>query len=208
MTASSTVIRQKNAPPPESVVTPERYQEGIPSFTGWMKSIEKNAETFQRHYDEYEPDMADIAAVKAMVEQSGVKALMIGEDWCPDVWRGLPVMYRIAELTGMEVRTLFRDQHKDVMAEFLNKGEFESVPAVVFYDKNHNYLGHWIERADKANAEMPEIRKESGMNDVERDTPAWEEARTRYNAMVWEHAEGWRDAQLSEIRDLLVEALS
>ncbi len=208
MTASSTVIRQKDAPPANSVVTAERFAQGIPTFAEWMKAIEKNQETFQRHYDEYEPDMADIAAVKAMVEQSGVKALLIGEDWCPDVWRGLPVLCRIGELTGMEVRLFMRDQHKDIMAEFLNKGEFESVPTIVFYDKNHNYLGHWIERADKANAEMPQIRQAAGMNDVERDTPEWEAARGRYNEQVWEHAEGWRDAQLAEIRALLVEALS
>ena len=208
MTANSTVIRQKNAPPANSVVTPARFAEGIPTFAAWMAAIEKNKELFQRHYDEYVPDTADIAAVKAMVGQSGVKALVIGEDWCPDVWRGLPVMSRIGELTGMEVRLFMRDNHKDIMAEFLNKGEFESVPTIVFYDKNHNYLGHWIERADKANTEMPEIRKASGMADAERDTPAWEAARARYNDSVWAHAEGWRDAQLSEIRALLVEALS
>ena len=208
MTANSTVIRQKNAPPANSVVTPARFAEGLPTFAAWMNAIEKNKETFQRHYDEYEPDMADIAAVKAMVEQSGVKALLLGEDWCPDVWRGLPVLCRISELTGMEIRLFDRDTNKDIMAEFLNKGEFESVPTIVFYDRNHNYLGHWIERADKANAEMPEIRKASGMNDVERDTPAWEAARARYNEMVWQHAEGWRDAQLAEFRALLVEALS
>ena len=118
---------------------------------------------------------------------------------------GLPVMARVGELTGMEVRFFLRDQNKDIMAEFLKDGEFESIPAIVLYDGNHQYLGHWIERADRANAEMPALRQV--MEGVERDTPAWEEARAKYQASTWDWAEGWRDAQLSEIRALLEESL-
>ena len=206
MTATSTVLAKKAAPPADSVVTPERFAEGMPTFAAWMAAIEKNKETFQRHYDEYVPDMGDIAAIKALVEQHGVKALLIGEDWCPDVWRGLPVFSRMGELTGMETRIFLRDLNKDIMAEFLNKGEFESVPTIVFYDKNHNYLGHWIERADRANAEMPALRKV--MEGVERDTPAYEEARAQYQLLTWEHAEDWRDAEVAEFRALLEEALA
>ena len=206
MTATSTIIRGKTAPPADSVVTPERYKEGLPSYAAWMAAIEKNKDNFERHAAEYVPDMDDIAAVKALVEKHGAKALVIGEDFCPDVWRGVPVIARISELTGMEVRYFQRDQNKDIMAEFLNKGEFESVPTIVFYDRDHRYLGHWIERADRANAEMPALRVV--MEGVERDTPAWEEARAKYQASTWEHAEDWRDAQLTEARALIEEALA
>ena len=205
MTATSTIIRKKTAPSGISVVTAERFAEGMPSCAAWMKAIEKNQENFQRHYDEWQADPADIDAVKALVQKHGVKALVIGEDWCPDVWRGLPVMARMGELTGMEVRFFLRDQNKDIMAEFLKDGEFESVPTIVLYDRDHRYLGHWIERADRANAEMVALREITA--GVERDTPAWTEARAKYTAKTWEMAEGWRDAQLTEIRALLDEAL-
>lgn len=206
MTAASTILAKLTPPPANSVVTPERFKEGMPSFAAWMAAIEKNKETFQRHYDEWVPDMADIEAVKALVASKGVKVLVIGEDWCPDVWRGLPVVARIGELTGMETRFFLRDLNKDIMAEFLKDGEFESVPTIVFYDKNHKYLGHWIERADRANAEMPALRKV--MEGVERDTPAYEEARAKYQLLTWDHAEDWRDAELSEFRALIEEALA
>ncbi len=206
MTATSTIIRTKAAPPADSVVTAERFAEGMPSYAEWMAAIEKNKDNFERHYNEYEPDMGDMEAVKQLVQQHGVKALVIGEDFCPDVWRGVPVMARISENTGMEVRFFQRDQNKDIMAEFLKDGEFESVPTVVLYDRDHKYLGHWIERADRANAEMPELRKH--MEGVERDTPAWEEARAKYTAGTWERAEGWRDAQLTELRALIEEAIA
>lgn len=206
MTATSTITRRAQAPRADSVVTPERYKKSYDSFKAWMDAIALNKESFQRHYDEWQPDPADIAAIKAAVEKAGVKALVIGEDWCPDVWRGLPTIARIGELTGMEVRYIKRDENKDVMAEFLKNGEFESIPVIVLYDRDHKYLGHWIERADRANAEMPALRQI--LAGVERDTPAFEEARKKYTAATWEHAEGWRDAQASEIRALLEEALA
>jgi len=205
-TAASTITRKAAPAKPDSVVTPERFKQGMANFAEWMKAIEKNQDSFQRHYDEFKPDPKDIAALKALVEKSGVKMLVIGEDWCPDVWRGLPVACKISEQSGMELRILLRDQNKDVMAEFLKDGEFESIPTIVFYDRDQKYLGHWIERADLANEQMKETR--SILAGVERDTPAYEEARARYNTRTWELAEGWRQAQVKESIALLTEALS
>ena len=45
------------------------------------------------------------------------------------------------------VREFFRDQNLDIMNEFLYKGEFQSIPTLVFYDKDMNQLGVWHERA-------------------------------------------------------------
>ena len=147
-----------------SVVTPERFATGLTSFEAWMEAIEERKDEFQSHYDEYTPDAADIAAMKKLVEEHGVKVLTIGEHWCPDVWRGLPVMARIAEATGMEHRIFFRDQNKDIMSEFLLNGEFESIPTVVFYDRDHNYprpldrATRGRERADAGNTPAGDAR--------------------------------------------------
>ena len=206
MTATTTITRRAQAPKAGSVVTPERFKTGFDSFKAWMDAIALNKENFQRHYDEWQAAAGDIAAIKAAVEKDGVKALVIGEDWCPDVWRGLPTMARIGELTGMEVRFLKRDENKDVMSEFLKQGEFESIPAIVLYDRDHKYLGHWIERADRANAEMPPLRKV--MEGKEPGTPAHDEARAQYQLLTWDHAEDWRDAEVAEFRALLEEALA
>ena len=65
----------------------------------------------------------------------------------------------------MPLRYFERDANKDIMAEFLNQGEFESVPTVVFYDGNHNYLYHFIERPKTANVKMAELR--SACDDLE-----------------------------------------
>ncbi|MCH8199558.1 MAG: thioredoxin family protein [Chloroflexi bacterium] len=186
-----------------SVVTPERFASGLDSFEAWMEAIPERNEQFQSHYDEYEPDADDIAAVKRLVEAHGVKVLTLGEHWCPDVWRGLPVMAKVAEATGMEHRLLFRDQNKDIMSEFLKDGEFESIPTMVFYDRDHNYLGHWIERPTVANEQMGEIRQRLMPDGAPPEGPERDEVMRNYRAETTKLAADWRHASLKEWRELL-----
>ena len=188
-----------------SVVTPERFTEGMQTFEEWMGAIEVRKTEFLRHYEEFDPNADDIAAITRMVEERGVKALCLGEDWCPDVWRGIPVISKVSEATGMELRIFFRDKNKDIMSEFLNQGEFESIPTIVFYDGDHNYLGHWIERPSLANDEMEGLR--GMLSGVERGTPQFDEARARYDEETWKLAGNWRHASVAEFRAMLEEAL-
>lgn len=192
-----------------SVVTPERYATGIPSYREWIAAIGQRQAEFQRHYDEFQLGSEDIAYFKKLVQEKGLKALVIGEDWCPDVWRGLPVMARLQEATGMEVRYFMRDQNKDIMAEFLKNGEFESIPVSVFYDGNHNYLGHWIERAKLADEQMGEVRRKSLPSPMpEQGTPEYLAAMDAARTAAIDAAEPWRQAQIQEMRELLERALA
>ena len=43
------------------------------------------------------------------------------------------------------------------MNEFLKEGQYMSIPVAVFYDKDHDYICHWIERSQAANREQGEI---------------------------------------------------
>ena len=191
-----------------SVVTPQRFATGMDSFEAWMEAIPERGEDFQKHYDAYTPDPEDIAAVKQLVEAHGVKVLTIGEHWCPDVWRGLPVMHKIAQATGMEHRMFFRDQNNDIMAEFLKDGEFESIPTIVLYDGDHNYLGHWIERPVIANEEMVGIRARVMPDGAPPEGPERDRVMAEYRAETDKRASDWRHATLTEIRALIEKGLA
>ena len=186
-----------------SVVTPERFATGIDNFKAWMAAIPERHKEFQDHYDEYVPNAQDIEAVKRLVQAHGVKVLTLGEHWCPDVWRGLPVMAKIAEHTGMEHRMFPRDQHKDIMSEFLNKGEFESIPTMVFYDRNHRHLGTWIERPAIANEQMAEVRARVMPNGAPAEGPERDRLMAEYRVETNKLAADWRHATLKEMRQLL-----
>jgi hypothetical protein len=187
----------------ESVVTPERFAQGL-IYEQWIAAIDRNQERFQENYDAAEFSAEDVQAFRGLVARPNgpARCLALGEPWCPDVFRGLPVMARIAEACGMELRVFFRDQNKDIMAEFLNQGQHESIPTFVFYTRDHRYLCHWIERPALANEEMHLLRE------IFENRPR-EEALADYVAFqtgpVWAK---WRQETVREIRDLLIKHCS
>jgi thiol-disulfide isomerase/thioredoxin len=135
------------------------------------------------------------------------KMLVITEDWCPDCFRGVPVFQRIAEASGMEIKIFARDENKDIMAEYLAGGEFESIPTTVFYTKDMEYIWHFIERPAKANAEMREMAPMYARMRKPDKTPEEAEAAKReyvafQNGPIWG---GWRDATIKEVIELLDE---
>jgi hypothetical protein len=193
----------------ESVVTPERLSQGI-SYSQWMEQIDRNQDKFQDNYKNMQLNPDDVEAIKALVAKSGGPAtcLALGEAWCPDVFRGLPVIAKLCEATGIDLKIFFRDQNLDIMNEFLYKGEFQSIPTLIFYTSDHRQLGVWHERAQKARDEMPQL---SAITSKMRNPDISQEEREKYmseyaafqSGPVWG---GWRQAEVQEIRALLEEA--
>jgi len=188
----------------ESIVTPDRFASGL-TWEQYREHIKRNREKFENNYAETALRDEDVEAFRSLaVRPDGpAKVLALGEDWCPDVFRGLPVMVRIAEAAGMELRIFPRDDNLDIMNEFLNRGESQSIPTFVFYTRDHRYIAHWIERPAKANAELGEIPKLFEGLDTEKDR---DKMRERYDEFqrgpVWA---SWREATVRELRELLQE---
>jgi len=85
-------------------------------------------------------------------------ALMLAENWCGDVHRNSPLLAHIVEaMPNCELRVFFRDQNIDLTDCFLNNG-YRSIPVVVFFDKDWNEIGRWIERAHPATAKVVGVR--------------------------------------------------
>lgn len=198
-------------------LTAERFKQGK-TFQQYLDSGIRNRELFERNYNDLKMRPAQEAALKALAARpNGPHHLaVIGEDWCPDVYRGAPVAARIAEAMGIELRYFERDQNKDLIADYLN-GEFESIPVLVFFDKDHNELGHFIERPKLANEQIhmtreilgdvsPEgIARRLGHEPSEDEIKqARAEARERY--LEWQKGDiwaGWRLATVDEVIALL-----
>jgi hypothetical protein len=90
---------------------------------------------------------------------SGVKyVVMLAENWCGDVHRNSPLIAHIVEaMPGAELRVFLRDQNPDLRDTFLNNG-YQSIPVVVFFDKDWNEIGRWLERAHGATTVTAGIR--------------------------------------------------
>ena len=190
----------------ETVVTPERLAQGI-SYKEWAETIDRNQDKFEDNYKGTTPNPADVAAINAAAAKiGGVTCLALGEAWCPGVVRGMPVIGKLAEATGLDLKIFFRDQNLDIMNEFLYKGEFQSIPTLVFYTRDHKYIGHWIEKAKKVREDSPthlspitsRIRNQD-LTQEERDQAAADYVEFK-KGPIWA---SWRDAQVREIRELL-----
>ncbi|MBI4282124.1 MAG: thioredoxin family protein [Chloroflexi bacterium] len=184
-----------------SVVTPDRFKQGL-SYKEFLDQVKVNKDRFEQYYQTAKDALTpqDVRFFKEARDKGAVRILVLGEDWCPDVYRGMPVIARIAEASGMELRVFPRDANLDIMNEFLNQGQFQSIPTVVFYTSNQEYLCHWIERPKQAHDEMAQINEGIQQEMAGKDENEIRQARRdRTNARF----PAWQSATVKEIRDML-----
>ena len=190
----------------DSVVTPERYAQGF-SYTGYMDQIKVNKARFEGFYDGLTLSAEDTAFFKELTHRTNgpAKMMVIGEDWCGDVIRGLPVLARVAEAAGIPISIFPRDSHMDIMNEYLNRGEFLSIPVAVFYTADHKYICHWIERPSIAIKETAEIEKA-----IKYENQGIEEREfgQQRRARLAEKAQDWIDATVVELKELLSSSIA
>ena len=118
----------------------------------------------RKAYDGVRLSAAHEAAWKWLVAQPGgpAKVLAISEEWSSDCRRDIPLLAKLADTAGLELRIFTRDgqtmgrgpkpepdsPNADLMADLLNhkNGQsFQSVPVVVFYTKDFTSLYRYTE---------------------------------------------------------------
>ncbi len=174
-----------------SVITPERFARGM-TFDQYVKYTASPENLAREAFGSYFPDGGSIgtarrdnsavlrdryararltdqqdAAIKWLAAQPDgpAKVLVVSEDWSSDCRRDVPMLARLAEAGGLELRIFNRDGKKilgtrrpdpaahpdgnhDIMLEFLNAkngGEWASVPVVVIYTNDFRELHRYIE---------------------------------------------------------------
>ncbi len=189
----------------KSAVTPERFASGF-TFKDYVAQVTVNKDRFEEFYKtaRLSPGDADFFRKAAQPPYGLGKVLVICEDWCPDAFRGVPAMARIAEAAGAELRIFPRDKNLDIMNEFLNQGEFQSIPTCVFYTKDLGYIAHWIERPAQANEERTMIETEVKKNMREATE---QEIRKMVSARTQPLYPSWQQAEVQEVRKLLSQKL-
>lgn len=185
----------------------------------WQQYIEsgiRNRELFEDNYKGLTITPEQAARLKAVASKPGgpQRLVVIGEDWCPDVYRGTGVAQRMAEAMEIDFRFFERDQNKDLIQPYLKDGEFESIPVFVFFDKDQKEICHFIERPAKANAELHQTRDVLGDTspegiarklghepNEEEIAAARAEARQKY--MDWQKGATWASWRVATVDELL-----
>jgi hypothetical protein len=197
-----------------SVVTPERFDSAL-TYPDYLAAIAVNRDQFEHFYEIARLTEDDTAFFKnaASLPNGPAKVLVIAEAWCPDVFRGVPVIARIAEASGLTMKVILRDENPDIMDEFLLNGRARAIPVAVFYTSDHRYIAHWIERPAVAHAEIARLRAEFSAAhptvDVATATgPDRETLITFFNARLPQQYPAWQVETVREIRELLAASVN
>jgi 4-carboxymuconolactone decarboxylase len=165
-----------------SAVTPERFASGMSfdqyvTYVGSPQNLKREgsgeaprrdwSDHLRKAYEATRLTDEQVTAWKWLTSQPNgpSKVLVISEEWSSDCRRDVPVLARVAEIAGLELRIFTRDGQRysashrpslaeapdsnaDLMAEFLNEKNgqtWQSIPVVVFYTRDLEYLYHYIE---------------------------------------------------------------
>ena len=155
-------------------VTKDRFVQGL-TYEEYKAQMTRNRERFDETEAAVTLSGDDFRFFQQLPQPLHVLAL--AEDWCGDVIANLPVLGRLAQASPqIDLRIFLRDQHLDIMDQYLKEGQFRSIPVFVLFDADFNELGHWIERPSKMTALQADMRAnlfatEPLLADIAPDTP-------------------------------------
>ena len=122
------------------------YQgETIASFLSNSNDL---SDKYQQHIGEVQFD--DDLLVRLAEMPANLKIMVIAEPWSGDVLYYFPVLIRMAEEAGWEIRIFRRDSHPELILPYRKEGLYHSIPVYVFYDAEFNEVANWIERPAEA----------------------------------------------------------
>jgi hypothetical protein len=131
------------------------------TYDAYKAQMTRNREQVEQNERDLELKHEDIQAFRDLPRPVNVVAL--AEDWCGDVVANLPVLGRIAQESGgkINLRVHLRDQTpgSQIMDEHLYKGQFKSIPTVIFLDQDFNEMGVWVERPESVTRLREEKRQ-------------------------------------------------
>jgi hypothetical protein len=141
--------------------------ENLEREAGWMlgpRRVDFSA-ILRERYERTRLGQAQVDAIRWLAAQPNgpAKVLMISEEWSSDCRRDVPIVGRLAEAGGLELRIFPRDGDKagsgpranpaespnaDIVNEFLYARDgqtYQSVPVVAFFTRDFEHLYHYTE---------------------------------------------------------------
>ena len=148
----------------------------------FLSNSNELSDKYRQHIIEMQLDDDLFAQLAEM--PANLKVMVIAEPWSGDVLYYFPVLIRMAEEAGWEVRIFRRDSYPELILPHRKDGLYHSIPVFVFFDPEFNEVAHWIERPAEATRVIDE------------------ESLTLRRRLREEHKEDWRHATITELLKL------
>lgn len=173
-------------------ISPEQFIEGMT----------KNKETFIDWMQKFEwPSEDDREFFESLQNRDDLRCLILMADWCGDVVRNIPVVFRALENSGIPIDVLIMEEHLETMDQFLIMGG-RSIPVVIIADTGGAVLGQWGPRPTHVQEAMVAFKQAN----PDREAPDYQDnlAATRQEIMRrYGEGTGYQAHIVRELRELL-----
>ncbi len=185
------------------------------TLNGWFKkgmttqeyidSMQVNREEMMGIYDRF-PLPEEARPFYEGLREKGLRVIVLTADWCGDAMLCVPILMRLAEAAGFELRFLIRDENLELMDQYLTNGKSRSIPIFIFIDADGEERAVWGPRAPEVQTLIEEMRASL----PPKDDPLFEEKQREmyrsFNRRLLEDRSLW-DAVERSIRSRLQEKL-
>lgn len=113
----------------DNALSPEQYRATLTDLK----------DGFDKIYDEFSVSRDDDIET---LKDKDMKVLVIAEPWCSHCMLNLPILLRISEAVGFDVRFSLRDENLDLMEEYQTNGK-NVIPRVIVLDADGNERAAW-----------------------------------------------------------------
>lgn len=113
----------------DNALSPEQYRATLTDLK----------DGFDKIYDEFSVSRDDDIET---LKDKDMKVLVIAEPWCGHCMLNLPILLRISEAVGFDVRFSLRDENLDLMEQYQTNGK-NVIPRVIVLDADGNERAAW-----------------------------------------------------------------
>jgi len=169
---------------------------------GFIDAMTKNREAFLDWQSKFAwANEDDREFFESLNNRDDLRCVILAADWCGDVVRNIPVVFKALENSGMPVEVLIMEENLDVMDQFLTFGG-RSIPVVMITDTGGLVLGTWGPRPKYVQEPMVKFKTENPDREAPDYQAKLDETRKEIKARYGEGTE-YQQLIVKELRELI-----
>ncbi|MGC5327474.1 thioredoxin family protein [Brevibacillus sp. SYSU BS000544] len=183
-----------------SVQIAEKLGKGI-SSRDFILQMTKNQEQLQNWYDQFAfENEEDREFFQQFRGRTDLRSQIIAADWCGDVIRNVPVLFRLVEEMQLPCELMVMEEHLDLIDQFLTMGG-RAIPIMLITDEKGTVMGKWGPRPEHVQAVMRQFKAQN----PDRNADDYQEKlKETYKQMLQQYGEGtgYQQVIVKECREL------
>lgn len=179
------------------------FNKGI-SVQEYQNSLDKHKEGFHHIYKEFNIPEKDNEFIQQL-KQNNWRIIVLAEPWCGHCMLNIPVLLRLAEKANIPVKILPRDQHLELMDQYLTNGK-RVIPIFVFINEHGEEVAKWGPLAPKTKAFVEQHKKDLPPKTAE-DYDEKFQALIKLTSKTFIEDETFRNASYEDIKRSLQQAI-